>query len=124
AAFAIPANTVQQIVPLLDDNVSSVNGDPILRIRGDLHPLLDCSAAFEAESAEIGRTALIVADDDHTAALRVNRVLGHQDVVVEAIGIDEAHHGPFLGGAIKNDGSVALVVDVAKLLGSTAVTVA
>ncbi|MEO0629688.1 MAG: chemotaxis protein CheW, partial [Planctomycetota bacterium] len=110
--YAIPVNTIREIVNLRTYPAQQVGGRPVLRIRDGLYPLMPCAAWFDDEPVSEPRFAVIVHADGAAAALGVDRVLGHQEIVIEPVGLPDEHVGPFLGAAIRGGGEVCLVIDV------------
>lgn len=118
--YAIPVKAIQEIVTLASNPIQSVGGEPVLRIRDALYPMTRCADVFGDASGDEPRFAVIVDADGTRAALGVDQVLGHQEIVIEPMGLPDDAAGPFLGAAIRGDGDVCLVIDVRHLVRGTA----
>lgn len=116
SSYAIPIGDIKEIVSVQTATLQSIEARPVLRVRDDIYSLVDCAARFGEGRCNDPGVAVVVAEEDRAIALRVDRVVGYQEVVIEPFGLDRNEHGPFLGATIKNDGAVGLVIDVARLL--------
>ena len=117
--YAIPVRSIEEIINLSDYPIQSVKGAPVLRVRDRVYPMIRCAQRFEDNGESDPGVAVIVSSDKKSVALGVDRVIGHQEIVIEPVGLDQDQLGPFLGGAIRSDGSVCLVVDVRRLIGDS-----
>jgi chemotaxis protein histidine kinase CheA len=114
--YAIPITSISEIVKINTVELVSIDQTPALRIRNAVHPLIDCQALFGLDGEEPGAVAIVVRVEEDSFALRVDRVIGHQEAVIQQMDASAAGcEGPFLGAAIQDDGTVALVIDVAQI---------
>jgi chemotaxis protein histidine kinase CheA len=116
--YAIPVRSIVEIISLNESTLQSVKGSPVLRVRDRVYPVITSAERFDESGESKAGVAVIVSSDKRSVALSVDRVIGHQEIVIEPIGLDRQQLGPFLGGAIRSDGSICLVVDVRRLIES------
>lgn len=114
--YAFSVRAVGAIVRVADHQAQTIHGRPTLRVREDLMPLIDAHRAFGTGSANGDSVALIVNAAGEKAAIQVDAIIGHQEVVIDHTGLDRERQGPFLGATIEDDGRVALVVDVERMV--------
>ena len=114
--YAVPVNAIKEIVNLSTHPIQTVGGRPVLRIRGMVYPVTHCARRFGETSDEDPKFAVIVNADRNAAALGVDRVIGHQEIVIEPVGLPDDQVGPFLGAAIRSNGEVSLVIDVRQMI--------
>jgi len=87
-------------------------------VRGTLYPVVDLADALGIAGSDDGDGVLIMVDHGSRAVcLRVDRLLGKQEVVVKTLGSMVSGHGGVAGGAILGDGRIALILDIPTLLG-------
>jgi two-component system chemotaxis sensor kinase CheA len=114
--YAIPITSIIEIVKISNAELVSIDQRPALRIRNAVHPLVDCQSLFDVEGEQAGDVAIVVRVEEDTFALRVDRVIGHQEAVIQQMDASgSGREGPFLGAAIQDDGTVALVIDVTQI---------
>lgn len=114
--YAIPVRAIKEIVAVAANAVQSLGGEPVIRLRESIYPLARCGEIFGDSTRHEPRFAVIADADGTSAALGVDQVLGHQEIVIEPLGLPDDATGPFLGAAIRGDGDVCLVIDVRRLL--------
>jgi len=116
--YAIPQANLVELVRLegqdLRDNVETLAGAPVLRLRGRLLPLVSLSEALGgAKAAPEGLTIVVVQADEVRFGLCVEEVHDTQEIVVKPIGRQLKAIPTYAGATIMGDGRVALILDVA-----------
>jgi len=127
--FAIPMDDVREIVSVRDQDIVSIHGKKTFEVRSQYVPLVaiddvltwhETSTLSETDNPATTSSRMSEVAILHSAGrmmgLRVDRLIGSQDVVIKSltdnfIGI----HG-LAGASILGDGTVALMLDVAALL--------
>ncbi len=110
--YALPLSAVRQIVKLTDTNVQQTYGRSLLADRGQLIPLQGLAKLY-GDTDRVGESfAVVVGSGRQQVALRVEALLGEQEIVLKSFG-DFLGAVPGLTGAtILGDGQLALVTDV------------
>ena len=115
SVYALPMQQVDEITPLRDDMCRTVHKRPAVSFRGSPILLLDPEHVFNERLEQDRQHVVVIFRSRGTRyAFRADRVLGSSEIVLERLGVP-AYEGPFLGGAIRNDGSIALVLDCERL---------
>ncbi len=110
--YALPLSSVRQIVKLTGANVQQTYGRSLLADRGQLIPLQGLSKLYGGNEREEETFAVVVGSGRQQVALRVEALLGEQEIVLKSFG-DFLGAVPGLTGAtILGDGQLALVTDV------------
>ena len=115
--YAIPQANLVELVRLegqdLRENVETLAGAPVLRLRGRLLPLVSLSEALGGEKAgPDGLTIVVVQADETRFGLCVEEVHDTQEIVVKPIGRQLKALPTYAGATIMGDGRVALILDV------------
>ncbi len=112
--FAIPLNYVEEAISIDLNDVETLSGAEVIRIRGTVVPLVRIGRRFGLQSpdGEKANTAVVVTMDGRRVALLVDRVLRRQEIVVKSSGefLRQLRH--IGGGTIGGDGGVYFIVDV------------
>lgn len=127
--FAIPQANLVELVRLdpadVERDVHELAGVPILRLRGQLLPLVSLSAALGVEHEhDEALTVVVVQADNIRFGLAVDEVHDTQEIVVKPLGRQLKTISMYAGATIMGDGRVALILDVsgmAAMCGITAV---
>ncbi len=110
--YAVPMTHVSEAVDLLDGSLARVRGREVLRLRGEVVPLLRLSELLEAPAGRGGEKAALIAEvGERRTALAVDELVAREQVVVK--GFDPAVGTlPFFSGVtLLADGRPALVLD-------------
>ena len=98
--------------------LSSFSGSDLIRHRDEVLPLLNLGALLglpDGEAVTEPSLVVVVETMGRRLALRVDEVVGQQQVVIKGLG-DLAREVPFVaGGAILSDGRVGLILEVDEL---------
>lgn len=120
AIFAVPVADVREIVTLAGRHLVSVHGRRSCEIRGSFLPLVELHDVFSwAEASVVGERSdasgqvLVLHAANRSIALRVDGMLGGEDIVVKSLAENFLHIRGLGGASILGDGSVCLLLDVA-----------
>jgi len=118
--YAIPQANLVELVRIEGDelgrDVENLAGAPVLRLRGDLLPLVHLAEALGGTAAGSDAvTVVVLQSDDLRFGLCVSEVHDTQEIVVKPIGRQLKNLGMYAGATIMGDGRVALILDVAGL---------
>ena len=115
--YAIPLQTITEIVRPEDCAVSSVQGKRVLRIRDSVLPLIDLRDQLRQPPADPDqRFAVVVKIGENFAGLIVDSLIGQQEIVIKPLDDSYTQGGPFTGATIREDGRVCLILDVVEVL--------
>ena len=127
--YAIPQANLVELVRLdaadLERSVDTLAGSQILRLRGQLLPLVSLASALGVEEQPSESvTVVVVQSDDIRFGLSVAGVHDTQEIVVKPLGRQLKGIPMYAGATIMGDGRVALILDVTGLAHSVGVTAA
>ena len=114
--FAIPLASVMEALHLTAGEIHTVNSRPVTLLRGSVLPLLRLSEALGFAPTDGGAASreyvVAVRWGKSTMGLRVDRLVGEQEVVIKSLGPLVGETVGVAGAAILGDGQIALIVDV------------
>ncbi|WP_019571913.1 chemotaxis protein CheA [Thioalkalivibrio sp. ALMg3] len=115
--FVIPLIAIVESLQTLPESVKQAFGRlPLYRLRDEYIPIVDLAALFgRTEPSPLPERALLVVAeaDDQRVALRVDDLLGQQQVVIKTLETNFRKVPGTAGATILGDGQVALILDVA-----------
>ncbi|MCC7408156.1 MAG: chemotaxis protein CheA, partial [Phycisphaeraceae bacterium] len=115
--YAIPLQTVAEIVRPEASEIHSVRGAPVMRLRDSVLPLVDMRKRLHETGDEVSqRFAVVVGVGGQKAGLMVDRLVGQQEIVIKPLDDQYTKGGPFSGATIREDGDVSLILDVVQLI--------
>lgn len=120
--FAIPMQSVQQILRLDPSDVGTVGKKPIVRIGDQSVQLKNLGNHLQLtpdEHVDFSQSVplLLLQDGDDEIAVTIDSIESSQDIVVKTLG-DHLRHVPgLLGATVRGDGSVISILDPADIAG-------
>lgn len=126
--FAVPIENVREIVSVPLDEIVSFQDRNTFEVRGDFLPLVDVDEIFDWNDVDYGHgergnkgdrevkqqqiNVVILSSDSRTMGLRVDELVGGQDIVIKSLADNFMHIRGLSGASILGDGSVSLLMDV------------
>ena len=126
ALYAIPVVSVLETARLLPEEISTIGGREVIRLRGGVLPLLrlDRTLGMELpggkETDDSGRIPVVVVrGSDRLVALAVDELVEKQEIVVKSMGEQLGDVKGISGASILGDGRLALIIDAPTLIATT-----
>ncbi len=117
--YSIPLQSIVEIVRPEPQEVKSVSGHPVMKLRDIVLPLVDMRKRLnETTTEDGGRFAVVVGVGGQRVGLCVDRLIGQQEIVIKPLDDSYTQGGPFSGATIREDGDVCLILDVVQLIRS------
>jgi two-component system chemotaxis sensor kinase CheA len=129
--FSMPIDDVREIVSVSERDVISVHGNKTIDVRGEFIPLISIDDIFQWHRVDYGKAQTVSAQDDANSemldvvilqargknmGLRVDELLGSQDVVIKSLTDNFVNIRGLSGASILGDGSVCLMLDVGAVI--------
>lgn len=119
--YAAPLSNIEEITRVSHADISSVRGQPVIRVRDEVIGLIDMRAELLQEQIDHDDGFIVIVSvGQEKAGLIVDRLIGQQEVVIKVLDDEYTSTGPFSGATIREDGRVNLIIDIVKLLRSHA----
>jgi len=117
--FVIPLSLVEECVELHQQDVDPSGRKRIINLRGELVPYISLRRWFdiEGESPEIEQI-VITGVEGRRIGIVVDHVIGEHQTVIKSLGRVYRDVEGISGATIKGDGSLALILDVPRLVRS------
>jgi two-component system chemotaxis sensor kinase CheA len=116
--YAVPLSHVAETVRAEPEAIRQINNQGVTQWRGDLIHVADAGAVLGTPESSRGRRPfyVVMTAGAKRRGLLVDRLIGHQDIVVK--GLDPALGRPTVvsGTTILGDGRVACILDVVRIL--------
>jgi two-component system chemotaxis sensor kinase CheA len=120
--YAVPLSHVAETVRAEPEAIRQINNQGVTQWRGDLIHVADAGAVLGTPESSRGLRPfyVVMTAGAKRRALMVDRLIGHQDIVVK--GLDPALGRPSVvsGTTILGDGRVACILDVVRILDGAA----
>ena len=115
--FIIPLSHVEECVELTRKDVSNAHGRDIANVRGQIVPYIRLRERFSFSTERPDREQIVITrSGDYRVGLVVDGVIGNHQTVIKPLGSFYKQVEGLSGATILGDGSVALILDVARLV--------
>jgi len=119
--FAIPLDTVTQILRLEQEEIERIGQEPVVRLERQVYPMLHLGQVLNlkqpADETEQRLPVLILNAGGKQAALVVDQILAGREIVVKTLGNHLRRVYGVTGATLMGDGSVILILNPADLVG-------
>ena len=116
--YTIPLSAVEECVELPESADTSSRGRNFLDIRGSLVPFIRLREVFNTPGeAESHQKVVIVSSGEGRVGLVVDQIIGNNQTVIKQLSKLHSSIKSFSGATILGDGTVALILDTAHLVG-------
>ncbi len=117
--YAVPLASVLETVRITPDEIQSVEGRSVLRLRDEVLPLVHLADLFDVERVfSMGEHAyvVIIGLAESKLGLIVDSLVGQEEIVIKSLGEYLKGIEGIAGATIRGDGRVTLIVDVGALM--------
>ena len=118
--YAIPLAYIEETLRLRQAQIQKINQQDVVQLRGEIlplvwmHRLLGCRDAGRQDGSWF---AIVVRSGNRRAGLIVDETIGQTEIVIKSLGRFLQDCKYIAGGTILGDGTVALILDVAHIVG-------
>jgi two-component system chemotaxis sensor kinase CheA len=123
--YAIPLSAVNETLIVKTEELKTVGGLPMVKLRGNTLPLLSLRQKFdlpENNNLQEEIFVVVVGLGDQAIGLIVDELQGQQEIVIKTLG-DYLNGLPGIAGAtILGDGQVTLILDISSLIQDVLIT--
>ncbi len=117
--FAVPLANVIETVRITLEDISTVEGKSVLKLRDEVLPLVNMSDIFKIEKI-LGLSqylyVVVLGVGASKVGLIVDGLIGQEEIVIKSLGEYLKGIKGIAGATIRGDGRVTLIVDVAALM--------
>lgn len=111
--FAIPLNTVTELVKLQPGLVKTVDKNEVLVLRDIVIPVMDLKRTFSINAEEVRNGYVVICNiGEKTIGIKVDSVVGQEEVVIKPLGEFLKNIKGISGATIRGDGKVILILDI------------
>lgn len=121
--FAVPLESVVEIVRVRQSDVATVRGAKTARVRGEIISICELEQLFvwnhsrsTAPSAGEEQTTVVIGNGKDKLGLVVDGVLGEDDIVIKSLEENYRQVPGLAGASILGNGRVSLILDVAAVM--------
>lgn len=118
--YIIPMSNIAEIVRVTPEDIKTVRGQSVILLRNQVIPVAWIHEYFRLPKPEGHKpyiSLVIVGSAEKRLAMVVDELIGNQEIVIKSLGSYIGKVPGIAGGTILGDGSVALIMEIAGLIG-------
>ena len=117
--YAIPLSSVLETVRISQEEIYTVDGKSVLRLRDEVLPLVHMSSIFEVKN-DFGSAkeiyVVIIGLAEQKIGMIVDCLIGQEEVVIKSLGEYLKNIQGIAGATVRGDGKITLIVDVVAIM--------
>lgn len=117
--YAIPLSSVIETVRISQDEIYTVDGKSVLRLRDEVLSLVRLADIFKVDSVLEAMSdvyVVIIGLADQKIGVIVDYLVGQEEVVIKSLGYYLKGIEGITGATVRGDGKITLIVDVAGMM--------
>ena len=115
--FAIPLNTVTELVKPQEGSIKTVDKKEVLVLRDKVIPVVDLAKVFTGNIQENNDRYIVICNiGEKTIGIKTRGVEGQEEVVIKTLGTFLGNIKGVGGATIRGDGRVILILDMSALV--------
>ncbi|KAA6509034.1 chemotaxis histidine kinase/response regulator CheAY2 [Helicobacter pylori] len=117
--YAIPLSSVLETVRIGQDEIYTVDGKSVLRLRDEVLSLVRLSDIFKVDAILESNSdvyVVIIGLADQKIGVIVDYLIGQEEVVIKSLGYYLKNTRGIAGATVRGDGKITLIVDVGAMM--------
>ncbi len=117
--YAIPLSSVLETVHISQDEIYTVDGKSVLRLRDEVLSLVRLSDIFKVDAILESNSdvyVVIIGLADQKIGVIVDYLIGQEEVVIKSLGYYLKNTRGIAGATVRGDGKITLIVDVGAMM--------
>ncbi len=117
--YAIPLSSVLETVRISQDEIYTVDGKSVLRLRNEVLSLVRLSDIFKVDAILESSSdvyVVIIGLADQKIGVIVDYLIGQEEVVIKSLGYYLKNTRGIAGATVRGDGKITLIVDVGAMM--------
>ncbi|MEO5364840.1 MAG: chemotaxis protein CheA [Magnetococcus sp. WYHC-3] len=116
-SFVLPLAVVEECVELTRQDVKNSHGRNVINVRGNIIPYVRLRERFQIAGTPPAVEQVVITDlEGQRIGFVVDGVIGQHQTVIKSLGKNFQHSEEFSGATILGDGTVALILDLQRMV--------
>ena len=118
-SMVIPLNSIIEVVRVHLDNINTISGREVIRMRDSVIPLIGIDELLNGVSYsedKVWQYVVIVGIAEKRFGIKVDHLIGQKEIVIKSLGTYLGTIEGIAGSTILGDGTVIMILDVGELI--------
>jgi two-component system, chemotaxis family, sensor kinase CheA len=121
--YVIPLSSVIEVIRENTENISTINGSEVVRVRELVLPLVDIDNLLdqnkEQDKNKDWQYIVLVGVAEKKFGIKVDELIGQKEIVIKTLGDYLGRIKGIAGSTIMGDGTVVMILDLSELINKT-----
>ncbi len=121
--YVIPLSSVIEVIREHVDNISTINGNQVVRVRELVLPLVDIDnlldQKMQRDDNKVWQYIVLVGVAEKKFGIKVDELIGQKEIVIKTLGDYLGRIKGIAGSTIMGDGTVVMILDLSELINRT-----
>ncbi|MFA3783831.1 chemotaxis protein CheA [Melioribacteraceae bacterium 4301-Me] len=118
--YVIPLSTVIEVIREHSENIYSVNGNEVVKVRDVVLPLVDLTHLLNKtngkKQSSVWQYIVVCGIAEKRFGIKVDELMGQKEVVIKSLGSYLGNVKGIAGSTIMGDGRVVMILDIGELI--------
>jgi two-component system chemotaxis sensor kinase CheA len=118
--IVIPLNSVLEVVRMHIEDIKSINGKEVIKVRDQIIPLIDVDEIMygktHAKDDRVYQHVVTVGIAEQRFGIKVDELIGQKEIVIKSLGNYLGNINGLAGSTIMGDGTVVMILDIGEIL--------
>ena len=118
-SMVIPLNSIIEVVRVHLDNINTISGREVIRMRDSVIPLLGIDELLNRDSYredKVWQYVVVVGIAEKRFGIKVDHLIGQKEIVIKSLGTYLGTIEGIAGSTILGDGTVIMILDIGELI--------
>ena len=118
-SMVIPLSSIIEVVRVHFDNINTINGREVIRMRDSVIPLLgvdELLTGITYSKDKVWQYVVVVGIAEKRFGIKVDHLIGQKEIVIKSLGTYLGNIEGIAGSTILGDGTVIMILDIAELI--------
>ncbi|MEJ2614690.1 MAG: chemotaxis protein CheA, partial [Ignavibacteriaceae bacterium] len=118
-SMVIPLNSIIEVVRVHYDNINTISGHEVIRMRDSVIPLIGIDELLNGGSYEedkVWQYVVVVGIAEKRFGIKVDHLIGQKEIVIKSLGTYLGTIEGIAGSTILGDGTVIMILDIGELI--------
>ena len=118
-SMVIPLNSIIEVVRVHLDNINTISGREVIRMRDSVIPLIGVDELLNKVSGnkdKIWQYVVVVGIAEKRFGIKVDHLIGQKEIVIKSLGTYLGTIEGIAGSTILGDGTVIMILDIGELI--------
>ena len=118
--MVIPLSSVIEAVRMHVEDIQTINGKEVIKVRDDIIPLVDINDVLYHNSTQkvekVWQYVVTVGVAEQRFGIKVDALIGQKEIVIKSLGNYLGNVHGVAGSTIMGDGTVIMILDIGEIL--------